>query len=238
MPKRKASGNNRRAGQNIRALATRRRIKAITSFISAGLVILLPPVLFRIFEQFVKQLSTLGSAQTQAPTIQVPIYLYLCFVVIALGLIYNGMYLWKRANHADQGAQGEEDIAAELAPLVQAGWQIEYGMLLRGLGDADLVCISPQNRAYVIDVKSHRGEVTTDGQQLYRRIKNANSCFEKDFLSQAMKQALQVKKQMKLNFVTPIVAFSNAKVSVPGKKLRGVYVVEKQRLVSLLNSLG
>ena len=53
-----------------------------------------------------------------------------------------------------------------------------------------------------------------------------------------MKQALQVKKQKNLNFVTPIIAFSNAKVSVSLEQLQNVYVVEKARLIQLLKSLG
>jgi len=57
-------------------------------------------------------------------------------------------------------------------------------------------------------------------------------------MSGVLKQALQVKEQKNLNFVTPIVAFSNAKILVPTGKLKKVYVVEKSRLVTLLKSLG
>ncbi|QQE63991.1 hypothetical protein GFS31_06630 [Leptolyngbya sp. BL0902] len=62
--------------------------------------------------------------------------------------------------------------------------------------------------------------------------------FEKDFINQVMKQALQVRKQKDLKFVTPILAFSSARVSVPSNKLRNVYIVEKVKLVSFLRSLG
>jgi hypothetical protein len=149
------------------------------------------------------------------------------------------MHYWKRAGHAAQGAQGEEETSRELLQLEYEGWEIEYGMRLgNGLGDADIVCISPQDKAYVIDVKSHKGEVIVDGEQLYRRMGKINYPFEKDFIGQTMKQALQVRSQQGLTFVTPILAFSKAKVSVPSNKLRKVYVVEKSRLVSLLRSLG
>jgi hypothetical protein len=97
--------------------------------------------------------------------------------------------------------------------------------------------VSPGGKAYVIDVKSHRGEVWTDGKQLHRRMGSATYPFEKDFLDRAMKQAFQVKKKKGVSFVTPIVAFSEAKVSVPAGKLRGVYVVERARLLRLLQSL-
>lgn len=185
-----------------------------------------------------KQISSLNPSQPPQ-AFQLPIALYIFSIVIAMGLVMNGTYLWKRANHADQGARGEEDIAQAIAQLTQEGWQIEYGMRLGNkLGDADIVCISPQNKAYVIDVKSHRGEVITDGQQLYRRVGNSKYSFEKNFLNQAKKQALQVKKQKELNFVTPIVAFSDAKVAIASEKLQKVYVVEKSALVLLLRSLG
>ena len=123
--------------------------------------------------------------------------------------------------------------------LEKEGWQFEYNLRLgRGLGDADIVCISPQNKAFAIDVKSHQGEVITDGNQLCKRAGKTTYPFEKDFLDRCMRQALQVRDQKNLSFVTPILAFSEAKVSVPSGKLKKVYIVEKSRLVSLLKSLG
>ncbi|OUL28862.1 nuclease-related domain-containing protein [Nostoc sp. 106C] len=230
---------HRQAGKNIRDLAVKRRLKAICSFLCAGLVVLFPFFLVAIFQNFLNQVSSLNSSKAQAPTLQLPILLYVLFIFLALGLVLNGIYFWRKANLADQGAKGEEDTAQALIQLEVEGWQIEYGMLLKdGLGDADIVCVSPQSQAYVVDVKSHRGEVVTDGKYLFRRMGNTTHNFEKDFLERAMKQALQVKKQSKFNFVTPIIAFSQAKVSVPSRKIRGVYVVEKSSLLSFLKSLG
>jgi Nuclease-related domain len=199
----------------------------------------IPFAMSKMADVLLKPLSALNPHQNQAPPFQFPFYYYLLFVLLAWGLVFNGLYLWKRANHADQGARGEEDVAQTLTPLVQQGWQIEYGTPLKGgLGDADIICISPKNQAYVIDVKSHRGEVTTDGKKLHRRMGRSTYSFEKDFLAQSMKQALQVKKAKELSFVTPIIAFSQAKVVVPPGKVRGVYVVEKSRLASLLKALS
>ena len=230
---------NHQAGQNVHDIALRRRIKAITSFATAGFIALFPFLFVKIFDDFLKKISSLNSSQTPSSTLHLPVAFYAFFIFVALGLIINGIYLWKRANHADQGAKGEEDIAQLMTQLKQEKWQIEYGIRLgNGLGDADIICISPRGKAYVIDVKSHRGEVTTDGTQLYKQIGKSTYPFEKNFLQQAMKQALQVKKQKTLNFVTPIVAFSNAQVSLPAEKLQNVYVVEKEKLIPLLKSLG
>jgi Nuclease-related domain len=227
----------RQPGQNIRELAVKRRVKAIYSFALAGLFPFVPFFLNQAVENLLKPLSSLNSTQPKPSLIFPPIF-YAFFIIAALGLVANGMYLWKRANNADQGAKGEEDIGREMFQLEQEGWQIEYGMRLGGGGDADIVCISPQHQAYAIDVKSHRGEVTTDGKQLYRRMGKTTYPFEKNFLDRSMKQALQVKQQKNLSFVTPIIVFSHAKVSVPTGKLKKVHVVEKSRLILVLKSLG
>ena len=232
------SKRSHQAGQNIRKLAFRRRVKAVIFFVSAGFLIFVPFSLFKIFDNFLKLITSNNSPQSQQSLYISPLF-YVMFIVISLFLIVNGIFLWKRANNADQGALGEEDVSMELSQLECAGWEIEYGMRLGNrLGDADIVCISPQGKAYVIDVKSHKGEVMAVGEQLQHHMGKTSYPFEKDFISQTMKQALQVKKQKSLKFVTPIIAFSKAKVSVPSNRLRNVCIVEKSRLVSLLQSLG
>jgi Nuclease-related domain len=232
------SKRSRRAGQNIRELALQRRARAVLSFVGAGLIVCLPFLLVKTFDNFLRQIISNNSSQPQQ-SLNIPSIFYVMFIVGALSLVVNGIFLWKRANNADQGAVGEEDVSRELSQLECEGWKIEYGMRLgNGLGDADIVCISPQDKAYVIDVKSHKGEVMVDGEKLQRRIGKTNYPFEKDFISQTMKQALQVGKQKNLKFVTPIIVFSEAKVSVPSNRLRKVYIVEKSRLVSHLKFLG
>lgn len=124
-----------------------------------------------------------------------------------------------------QGAKGEEDTTKEVMQLEQENWQIERITLLsRKLGDADIVCISLKGRVYVIDVKFHWGRVVTDDKQLQINRGSVYK-FEKGFLEQAMKQALRVNKQKKLDFVTPIVVCSNATVSVPAGELRRAYAI-------------
>ena len=114
-----------------------------------------------------------------------------------------------------------------------------YGQRLgKGLGDIDVICGSPSGKTYAIDDKSHRCTVVTDGKKLYRRMGKQQHPFEKDFLSQVIKQALQVKKKRGGKFVTPIVVFSNARVAIPSNKVKHVHVVEKPQLAALLRSLG
>ncbi|MEM6519158.1 MAG: nuclease-related domain-containing protein [Cyanobacteria bacterium P01_C01_bin.70] len=200
---------------------------------SAIFLFALPFLLQTIFQELLALLP-----RSSSPTPSLPPIFYLLCLVASIGCLLNGLYWWRRANHADQGAQGEEEIAQAIADLPAAGWKIEYGLRLgKGLGDVDIVCVSPRNKAYVIDVKSHRGRVIANGQKLYRLMGSHKYAFEKDFLKQVMKQAFQVKQQKQLKFVTPILAFSDAKVTFKGK-IQGVYVVEKSRLSYLLNKLG
>jgi len=230
--------HHRRAGQNIRKLALKRRFKALTFFATAGLVVVLPIFLVRIFDDFLKELSADSPAQS-GTSLDIPLIFYGMLLAIALGLVANGMALWKRANRADQGARGEEEISRELSQLELEGWTFEYGMRLGNrLGDADIVCISPRSKAYVIDVKSHKGVVISDGKQLIRRMGQQTYPFEKDFVKQVMQQALQVHQQKGLKFVTPILVFSNARVSVPNGILRKVHIAERSELITLLKSLG
>ncbi|MGG6293341.1 nuclease-related domain-containing protein [Leptolyngbya sp. AN02str] len=228
----------RQAGQNIRTMAMRRRVRAIQSFVAAGAVLVVPLVLLRLFENLATSLQLTTATQQPLIAPQLKLLFGLLMLVSAASLVWKGLYLWKRANHADQGAKGEEEIAKTLEGLEALGWEIEYGRQLRGLGDVDVVCTSPKGNTYTIDVKSHRGKVTTDGEQLYRYIGQNKQPFEKDFLEQAMKQALRIKQQKRQKFVTPMIAFSDATVTIPSGKLRGVYVVEKARLIPLLKSLG
>ena len=224
--------SKRKAGRNIRNLALLRRMKAIYYFLYAAGFALSPFLFFHIFKDLWQPFEENNSLNIN------PI-MYLPFVFGFTICAVRGYNFWKRAGHADQGARGEEKMAEVITTLADEGWEIEYGMRLGNrLGDADIVCISPQKKAYVIDVKSHRGEVTSNGEKLSRRMGAKSYPFEKNFLRKSMQQAFQVKKQKNLKFVTPILAFSEAQVSVPPGKVRGVYIVEKLRLVPLLKSLG
>jgi len=135
----------RRAGQNIRELALRRRIKAVTLFVSAAFFLVIPLWVVNLVNNFFKGINA-NNSPNAASRIEIQPIFYLLFIVISLGLVADGIYLWKRADRADQGAKGEEVTSQEVSELEQDGWKIEYGMRLGNrLGDADIICISPQN---------------------------------------------------------------------------------------------
>jgi len=208
-------------------MARQRRTKAVLGFAIAALWVSLPWLLPWLL-------------QFAFPTVvfSLPAWVYFgCLVPASLSYL-QAQRLWSKANRADQGAAGEEAIAVVLAPLQKEGWQIEYGVRDRSVGDVDVFLLSPQGRAYTIDVKSHRGEVRSDGKQLYRQYGRSQYPFEKDFLNQAARQAVAMKKLKGLTFVTAIVAFSQAKVGIKENPVAGVYILSKQNLLTELRSLG
>lgn len=211
----------------MRVMARQRRTKALSGFAIAVLWVLLPWVLPWLL-------------QLVLPTVvlSLPTWIYFGCLVPASFSYLQAQRLWSKANRADQGAAGEEAIAAVLTPLQKEGWQIEYGVRDRSVGDVDVFLLSPQGRAYTIDVKSHRGEVRSDGKKLYRQYGRSQYPFEKDFLNQATRQAMAMKKLKGLTFVTAIVAFSQAKVGIKENPVAGVYVVGKYDLVKCLRTLG
>jgi Nuclease-related domain len=217
-----------RAGKNIRTLALRRRFKAIQLFVATAGLGYIP----FLGNSFLHQLSL-----TTKTVMALPAWTYLACFSLAILTLFSGLHIWKRANHADQGATGEEDIAAILKPLSNQGWQIEYGIRDRRLGDIDILLLSPNKRAYTIDVKAHKGQVRSQDGRLYRQYGQTRYSFEKDFLSQAKQQAIAMKEQKGLRFVTPIVVFSAASVEISANPVSHVYVLGKETLLSQLRSL-
>ena len=114
---------------------------------------------------------------------------------------------------------------------------MEHGIHDRRLGDIDIFLLSPNKRAYTIDVKSHKGQVRSRDGKLYRQYGQIRYSFEKDFLSQAKQQALAMKEQKGLRFVTLIVVFSAASVEINTNPISYVYVLSKETLLSRLRSL-
>ncbi|NJN01519.1 MAG: NERD domain-containing protein [Leptolyngbyaceae cyanobacterium SL_1_1] len=225
----------RRAGHNVRQMAFRRRSKAAGMWLAAVGLAIAPIILQKSVLDFSK--SAENSLQVPLPLTLACLY-GLCWSGSAAS-VWRGREFWRRADQADRGAQAEEEIAQLLQPLTEAGWRFEYNMPLQGrLGDADIVCFSPNERIFVIDVKSHQGEVRFDGTRLYRRMGKRTYGFKKDFLKQCMRQAFQVKRQLKVRYVTAVLAFSRASVKTQHGKLRGVYVVRRSRLIKLLQQLG
>ncbi|MBW4665598.1 MAG: NERD domain-containing protein [Chroococcus sp. CMT-3BRIN-NPC107] len=164
----------------------------------------------------------------------IPLGVYLACSFLATINAIAAQHLWKRADDADRGAAAEEQTAAILQPLQDRGWQIEYKVPLPKGGDVDIFLLSPQGNAYVIDVKSHQGEVRVNSDRLYRQYGKFKYEFEKDFLRQVKYQAVFIRELKKLKFVTLMVVFSRANVQSDRHPIAGVYVLGVQQLLHYL----
>lgn len=206
------------AGQNVRTLARKRRLYAWGFFIGAIVLVMVPVI----------ALLALSSS--------VPGWLYPVPWLLGLLAAGKGRYYWQRANHADQGAKAEEDVAVLLTPLTQKGWRVEFGIRDRQVGDIDVFLVSPQGRPYTIDVKSHRGRVYWTGEALMRQRGQTHAPFEKNFLKQANRQAMVMKTRYGFPYVTAMIVFTHAYLDLPPNPIAGVYILSPKDLLDCLQS--
>ena len=213
---------NEGAGKSLRRHAKQLRAKALYRYGAATGLVLLPLLVYAV-----------------APFD--PLFLVAALVIgalIALRLIEKGKKFWNESQRYDRGACGEEKIQEVLESLIQSGWIAEYNLRLPQVGDIDVWLRSPKGVNFILDVKSHSTVVLLDGDVIKRQSYGKLRDFEKDFLAQIAKEVTAIKKSKKLTKVTPVVVFSDAKVSFSNKKkIRGAYVMELGNLVSGLQEL-
>ncbi|NMG05869.1 nuclease-related domain-containing protein [Brasilonema sp. UFV-L1] len=215
----------RKAGRRIRQLARKRRSGALALFggvfslaVSPFLILLLIPI-------------------TSGLKILIVVS---CWVGAAL-LCQQGQQLWIKANQADKGAQGEEEVERLLKPLECQDWKIEYNVPLKRWGDADVFLRSPKSNYFVVDVKSNKGRVFFDGAMLKRRYGKQVHDFNngKDLLQAVKGQASVLKDMKKVRLVQPIICFTQANLKEidQNNQINGVYVVDTVNLLRLLKSM-
>jgi len=216
-------------GENPRKLALLRRQRAVGAFLIAGMIATAPWGVQWCLSSLVN-FPTPGTG----PVITLPGVLYLVCLAAAGLPLFAGWELIQKARRAEQGAQAEEEIAQVLQQL-PPGWQVEYGLSVPGVGDIDVTLRSPENRWYVLEVKSHAGIVEVQGNRLLRRLGDRIFPFEKDFLKQVWSQVDALKQLRRLTYVTPVLVFTRARVAGGSQKVRGVIVAQQQELLALLS---
>ncbi len=161
--------------------------------------------------------------------------LVIVLIIIPLVLLLNfigNKSLLKSFNYS-QGKRGEENIWYVLKKLPNEYCVFQDIKMRRG--NVDFVVLGPTG-LFVVEVKSHHGEVEFDGQELTNNGKR----FEKDFLKQAKGEALQISNFLKNKlqqdvFIQSIVVFSNyVKIHFGMNKINGVYVIQKNYLQKLI----
>lgn len=150
-------------------------------------------------------------------------------------LYRSGQYLMKRGSDAQRGAEAESEVAALLHSLECKGWQVEYNLIIRKWGDADVVLRSPKGNWYVVDVKSHGGTKIYESGRLQKRYgRNTYDFAEGDLIYKVKGQAKEVKSLKGARRVTALLCFTKGDVDIPGNKVGGVYVVGAADIVSTL----
>jgi hypothetical protein len=213
-------------GAYVQTLATQRRIiRALIPVLVAFFVI--APFLVSLFQA------------------NVGVFVYLVCFLAAAWLMLQRKDLERAALKADKGALAEQKVSRLLMPLEQRGWRITYNLMLPNRrSDIDVFLMSPQGKAFAIEVKGHsgRGEIVFDGQEL--KIGNDSTLKpfpeNKDFLKQVTANARAIKQDRGLRWVEAIIVFPNSKVSIEtlDNRVQNVYVVEGSALVELLEKLA
>jgi hypothetical protein len=159
----------------------------------------------------------------------------LIWIAVVLFLLLLFGYLKKRTSKFVSGLVGESDVDRELKKLDKSFVYIPGG-LDTGKGNIDKIVIGPTG-VWALEVKSHKGDITYDGQILLKDRRP----FEKNFLGQAYAEAKtlqeRIKSELGLNIpVQPVLVFSSkwAKVRLGLKEYKGVYVIQKGWLIKLL----
>ena len=227
--------NQQKIIQSSQYYALRRRNKAIKIFIAAVLVPIIPFGIEKSI-QLIQQL--LSDSSSQNYQFQLPKNLLILFLFISLDLIIYGIFLWVRYYRLIQSNKGKIEVVNDLDLLKKQGWKIQYGIPISGLGYIDIFCFSPKRDAYAIQIKSHRGEVRRNGNNIYWKFENKTYQFKTDILGLTMKKTLHLKKLKNLNSVTPILAFSGVDLNLEPDKIRGVYVIEKSQIKEFLSKLN
>lgn len=146
----------------------------------------------------------------------------------------------QQVSNAEQGAEAEERVFQLLLDtLAVKGWQFSFNEMLSDRWDIDVVAYSPNNRTYIIDVKSHGGTKVVTADTVYRRYGEDVYQFEKCFLKALTRQAIAIFKRDRLPWVTPLLCFTEGAVEYTEEQIAagGVIVVAVAHLVETLMEL-
>jgi len=158
--------------------------------------------------------------------------LLIVFKAAMSGLETRGVKVKKEEKRAARGAKAEEDMGVLLASLPE-GYVVLNDVEI-GYGNIDHVILSRSKGLFVVETKSHHGNVSAERGRL---LLNGHAA-EKDFIAQTMRNCLTLKQWVKENlqtnaWVTGAVVFTNAFVELR-QPLQGVHVINKGYLLKFL----
>jgi len=207
------------AGESTRQLSEKMYFKRVVYVIAS-----ICGVAFLIFLMFMPNFKNLG-------------ILGIVVVFVIVKIIMNRVdkkekQFIKLEKRANIGAVAEEKIGQLLQQLPQ-----DYAVfhdVVSPYGNIDHVILHKKNIVFLIETKSHSGEVTFDNNKLLVNGKIP----EKDFIQQVLNNLFWLRNKIKEHlsvelYINPVLVFTKAFVKIP-KPIKGVYVMNKKFLVNHL----
>jgi hypothetical protein len=138
----------------------------------------------------------------------------------------------KLERRASKGARGEENIGSLLQQLPDDF--AVFHDIESPYGNIDHVILNKQDNVFLLETKSHHGEVIHDG----KRLLINNKPPEKDFIHQILSNTFWLRDEIKKQngsevFIKPIIIFTNAFVKVY-KPVKNISIINKKYLIKTL----
>lgn len=138
----------------------------------------------------------------------------------------------KLERRASKGAKGEEKVGDLLRQLPE-GYSIFHD-IVSPYGNIDHVVLNDKDQIFLIETKSHHGEVIYNGTNLLINFKMP----EKDLIGQTLKNTYWLRDEAKKwtdtsVFIKPVIVFTNAFVKIPNP-VKNISIVNKKYLNKVL----
>jgi len=139
----------------------------------------------------------------------------------------------KLERRAAKGAKAEEEIGDILHQLPDT--YAVFHDIKSPYGNIDHVVFNKENAIFLLETKSHWGEVTYDGTSLLINGKSTEKNFIKQTFNNVFWLKEELRKQTGLNvYVKAVIIFTNAFVRITGT-IKGISVINKEHLIETLN---
>jgi len=148
----------------------------------------------------------------------------LLFIMYAVGKIFR-----RKSDLYSYGIWGEQAVGRELRRLSDE-FTVIHGARVPGVGDIDYIVIGPYG-VFAVEVKSHRGWFYSGNKLLPHFVRQTKY--------EAQQLRRHIEKQIGRSiWVEAVLALSRGRVNRGYFQFDGVSVLEKQDLVSFIESLG
>lgn len=131
-----------------------------------------------------------------------------------------------------QGLEAE-DLVYNWLELLPGDWIVERRIEIDN-ADIDLLVTTPQQITVAIEVKSHKGNIRLENNQL---VRDGFYRLESDFISVLRKRANKLACKRGLPSIACVIVFTNAKLNVTNAGIDGVFVRDLFELIPFLHKI-